>query len=403
MPGLDSPLEPPHQVSLPTPARRSTASRRSPVAIPRRPPPCKKCLVPATPCRRPGFQPRQKAAPGQQECQGPRTERTALPKHQAVAAAARRAHFERAPHPLASAQGLAWAHIDPASSRTATTPWTSWSAHSRGSSCCAVSVVGGAPRAVIAEDNSLVALLGGVLSEEAWLTRCVEPATEACEEAAPHVVRSPEETEKNPGVLLNALIFFELMSSLAMKHLLGYGNRLLSVFCPTAYNPLHDEKRSFLDKKPDLLYPSDSSVFSAATFELGGPHRRSLALGVPHRYIPGAWECPHGPRQIQFAAWGSHHSLGARLRRVLPAGSSILLPTGLNSLLLLLQYAGSGIPRWFRNGQNTDVEFAMKADEEKHAAREERRQAAHADALDAIPLEEELPQEHMLLRFVGTH
>lgn len=97
-----------------------------------------------------------------------------------------------------------------------------------------------------------------------------------------------------------------------------------------------------------------------------------------------------------------------------PAGSSILLPTGLihysfvrvragETRYSVLQYAGSGIPRWFRNGQNTDVEFAMKADEEKHAAREERRQAAHADALDAFPLEEELPQEHMLLRFVGTH
>ncbi|KAJ7029037.1 hypothetical protein C8F04DRAFT_923080, partial [Mycena alexandri] len=153
---------------------------------------------------------------------------------------------------------------------------------------------------------------------------------------------------------------------------------LLSVFCPTAYNTLHNEKRSFLDKKPDLLYPSDSSVFSAATFELGGPHRRSLALGVAHRYLPSAWSVLMALGKFNSRR-GGHvilWELGFVVR--FPAGSSILLPTGLihysfvrvragETRYSVLQYTGSGIPRWFRNGQNTDVEFAMKADEEKHA------------------------------------
>ncbi|KAJ7689749.1 hypothetical protein B0H16DRAFT_1752807 [Mycena metata] len=355
--------------------------------------------------------------------------------HRAAAEAQRHARLEDPPHPLSALRVARGHKFDPALIEDRDYDLDEVVGPDSTFKLCLVTLFGGAPRPVIAADKSLVALLGGYPARPSWRTDVVDPVTNACASVIPRVVRSTEEvglnlpptlhggvgarfnepdTEKSPGIVLNALLFFDLMSTLAMKRLLGYGNRLLQAFCPTAFDELADEKETFLKKIPDAVYPTDSSVYSAITFELGGCHRRTLAVGVPYRFLPGAWSIlqslgnyngRHGGHVILW-------ELGYVVR--FPPGSTILIPTGVihysfvrvrenETRYSVLQYAGSGIPRWFRNGQNTDEAFAIKADEEKHAAREERRKAAHAAILDTFPLEEELPLDHILFPFFGTH
>ncbi|KAJ7749882.1 hypothetical protein B0H16DRAFT_1724770 [Mycena metata] len=273
-----------------------------------------------------------------------------------------------------------------------------------------ISSFGGFPCPIIANDSSLVVLLCGYATNCKWQKRVAAPATQACQNVIPRVIRSPEEismdsaptlhggvgttfneedTEKSPGTVLNSLIFHDLMSSLEMRRLVGYGNRLLQTFFPSAFDALEKQKEWFTEKNPDAIYPSTSSVFSAATFELGGPHRRTIAKGIPHRFLPGA-------SVLSYAS---------------PPGASIIIPTGVihysfvrvrtdETRYSLLQWAGSGITRYLRNGYNTDFEFAQ-ASEEKHAAREERRQSDHAAALDAFPVEADLDDCAMSLPFFG--
>ncbi|KAJ7062988.1 hypothetical protein B0H15DRAFT_794753 [Mycena belliarum] len=206
-----------------------------------------------------------------------------------------------------------------------------------------------------------------------------------------------------------------------MRHLVGFGNRrcgsvellthidlrhsgLLQLYCSAAFSALAAEKKAFLEHDPRALYPSDASVFSAATFELGGPHSRTHPSGTPYRHQAAGWSI--------LTALGSYSSMRGGhiilwdlgLVVSFPVGSSILIPTGLvrysfvtvrpnERRYSLLQWAGSGIPRWFRNGKRSDVEFAVNATREEHVAREERRQAAHAEALDLFPIEAELPDD----------
>ncbi|KAJ7024583.1 hypothetical protein C8F04DRAFT_1192255 [Mycena alexandri] len=295
--------------------------------------------------------------------------------------------------------------------------------------------VGAYPRVIIAEDKSLVGMLGGHSHRNTWHKEVVEPATQACQDTIPHIVRSPEEvahnssptlhggigmtfneepTEKNSSVVLNALIFFELLSFFAMKKLVGYGNRLLQTFCPTAFNALWDEKVLFLENKPDLLYPTSSSVFSALTFELGGHHSRYLAAGHPHRRVPGGWNILTALGKYSPIHGGHIILWEFGFVCCLAPGATVLLPAGVvnysfvrvrphETRYLVIQWAGPGIPRWFRNGYNLDSDFAVKASEEQHRARKERRQLAHSQALDAFPLEEELQQEAMRWRLVDTN
>jgi hypothetical protein len=49
-----------------------------------------------------------------------------------------------------------------------------------------------------------------------------------------------------------------------------------------------------------------------------------------------------------------------------------------------------------------DNEFAANASQEEHEAREMRRLAAHAAALEGFPIEEELSEDAMILPFFGT-
>ncbi|KAJ7034645.1 hypothetical protein C8F04DRAFT_955953, partial [Mycena alexandri] len=166
-----------------------------------------------------------------------------------------------------------------------------------------------------------------------------------------------------------------------------------------------------LEKHPDLLYPSTSSIYSAATFELGGPHRRTVAQGVPHRFVPGALSILTALGKYNPLRGG--HVILWELGFVVcfPPGASIILPTGVihysfvrvrpdETRYSLLQWAGSGIARYLRNGFNFDADFA-KASREKYAAREERRKADHAAAIDTFPLESELDYSAMRLPFFG--
>lgn len=59
------------------------------------------------------------------------------------------------------------------------------------------------PRAIIAEDNSLVGMLGGRSYRNTWREEVVEPATQACQDTIPHIVRSPEEVAHDSSPTLH--------------------------------------------------------------------------------------------------------------------------------------------------------------------------------------------------------
>ncbi|KAJ7735073.1 hypothetical protein DFH07DRAFT_754039 [Mycena maculata] len=158
----------------------------------------------------------------------------------------------------------------------------------------------------------------------------------------------------------------------------------------------------------------DSSVFSAATFELGGPHIRAGASGLHDRYQPNSWSIltalgVYGP------VHGGHIILwDLGLVVSFPAGSSILMPAGVlrysfvkvrdgEHCYSLIQWAGAGIDRWFENGLRMDADFAANASRVLHEQRETRRRRLHEDALETFPIDGELPEEAMIYKFFGTN
>ncbi|KAJ7664350.1 hypothetical protein DFH06DRAFT_897559, partial [Mycena polygramma] len=105
-----------------------------------------------------------------------------------------------------------------------------------------------------------------------------------------------------------------------------------------------------------------SSVFSAATFELGGPHCRNSATGAPPSHQAGTWSIITSLGK--YAALRGGHIILWDLGLVVtfPIGCTILLPTGLvrysfvkvrpgERRYSLVQWAGAGIAHWFRNGR----------------------------------------------------
>ncbi|KAJ7043432.1 hypothetical protein C8F04DRAFT_943278, partial [Mycena alexandri] len=163
----------------------------------------------------------------------------------------------------------------------------------------------------------------------------------------------------------------------------------------------------FLKHDPDALYPSPSSVFSAATLEFG-PHlqetnRRHEAASWSVLLALGNYKHRHGGHVIFW-------DLG--LVVAFPPGSCILIPSGLirysfvkvrphETRYSLMQWAGAGIGRWFQNARCTDIEFAVKATREEHAAREGRRELDQDAALSSFPRESELELNAMQLKFYG--
>ncbi|KAJ7020486.1 hypothetical protein C8F04DRAFT_873380, partial [Mycena alexandri] len=106
------------------------------------------------------------------------------------------------------------------------------------------------------------------------------------------------------------------------------------------------------------------SIFSAATFELGGPHRRTSVTGKPHQYEAQSWSALQALGEYSYQHGG--HIIVWDLGQVIafPPGTTILIPTGLlrysfvkvrpgERRYSLLHWAGSGIARWFRNGRRS--------------------------------------------------
>ncbi|KAJ7016233.1 hypothetical protein C8F04DRAFT_1282113 [Mycena alexandri] len=136
---------------------------------------------------------------------------------------------------------------------------------------------GAMPRPVVC-NKSVVLILGGRACNVDWKTQIVDPATEACDLAKRSVPQSPEDIAAGkPSMLsggvgttfnelktdapqfasvLNTLVFIQLFSGLAIMRLISYGNQLLRIFVPSAFQALETQKQQFLKHDPDALYPS---------------------------------------------------------------------------------------------------------------------------------------------------
>ncbi|KAJ6447644.1 hypothetical protein C8R47DRAFT_918142, partial [Mycena vitilis] len=158
----------------------------------------------------------------------------------------------------------------------------------------------------------------------------------------------------------NALVFFQLFSTLAMKRLAGYGSILLQIYCKAAHSRLQAQKEEFLKRYPEAMYPSDTSVYSAATFDFGAPRRTAK----PNRHEAASWSVLSALGNFSYQKGGHIILWDLGLVITFPAGASILIPTGLvrysfvrvrpgESRYSLLQWAGAGMGRWFENGQRT--------------------------------------------------
>jgi len=233
----------------------------------------------------------------------------------------------------------------------------------------------------------------------------------------------PDRSSPQTPRVLDVLSFFQLFSCLAMERIVAYANcefallcyglltddaeGLLQMYCTAAFLSLQAQKNSFLEYDPLALYPSKASVFSAATFELGGSHGRTSDSGILECYDTGTWSILTALGT--YAPFRGGHAIFWDLGLVVtfPPGSSILIPAGLvrysfvkvrehERRYSLLQWAGAGITRWFRNGHRFDLEFAIHSSSEEHSAREERRRQAHAEAGDAFPQQRDLCEEAMI-------
>ncbi|KAJ7180031.1 hypothetical protein C8R43DRAFT_1117376 [Mycena crocata] len=299
-----------------------------------------------------------------------------------------------------------------------------------------VSWGGGTPRAVFAKDSNgdeqLVLMLGGRCRNCDWLKDVVAPAMRHCEIATSSIQQTEAEKDaKKPptlvgGVghtfneptaapipLLNTLIFSQLLGTMAMKRLLGFGSGLLAAYCTAAFEALKNQKERFLEHDPRALYPTDSSVYSAVSLELGGPHCRGIPQGDPERSEVASWSILTALGK--YSALHGGHIIFWDLGLVVcfPVGASILIPSALvrysfvkvrdhEKRYSILQYAGAGIGRWFQNGKRTDVEFAVNATAEEHAAREQRRVDAHATATQMFPRPEDLDECSLAFPFTGS-
>ncbi|KAJ7601454.1 hypothetical protein DFH06DRAFT_952214, partial [Mycena polygramma] len=112
--------------------------------------------------------------------------------------------------------------------------------------------------------------------------------------------------------------------------------------------------------------------FSAATFEFGGPHQQTAPDGVPNRYDGGSWAVLTALGKYAHKYSGHIILWDLGLVITFPPGTTILLPPSVirysfvkvragEHRYALSQWAGAGIQRWFDNGCNSDLEFAVRA------------------------------------------
>ncbi|KAJ7186911.1 hypothetical protein C8R46DRAFT_879457 [Mycena filopes] len=211
-----------------------------------------------------------------------------------------------------------------------------------------------------------------------------------------------------------------------MRRLVGFGTRkrgdescclvltstfagVLESYCFAAFAALQSQKESFLQEFPDALYPSASSVFSAATVEFSGPHLRA----TNSRHEPTTWSILIALGHYS-ATHGGHIILwDLGLIVGFPSGCCILLPTGLirysfvkvranETRHSIVQWAGPGITRWLQNGKCSDIEFAARASREEHSTREARRELAQDDSMSAFPAEGEFGGRSLDCAFYGA-
>ncbi|KAK6967164.1 hypothetical protein R3P38DRAFT_2589398, partial [Favolaschia claudopus] len=189
---------------------------------------------------------------------------------------------------------------------------------------------------------------------------------------------------------------------------------VLETYCKKSFRLLTAQKRELLNVDPTAYFPCETSQFSAFTFELGGPHRRTNHRGLPHTYEPGSWSILTAFGNYD-PAFGGHvilWDLGWVI--TFAPGDSILLPAGLirysfvavrpgESRYSMLQWAGSGIRRFFENGDQDDTRFAVKSTEEEHQARERLRRETHVEAIKAFPHTATLPTGKLDLSYTGVN
>ncbi|KAF7373695.1 hypothetical protein MSAN_00580500 [Mycena sanguinolenta] len=177
---------------------------------------------------------------------------------------------------------------------------------------------------------------------------------------------------------------------------------LLEMYCNAAFLALQAQKSEFLKYNADAMYPCDSSVFSAATFEFGGPHCRNTPTGAPDRFHAATWSVLTSLGRYVPLSGGHIIFWDLGLVVTFPPGASILIPTGVirysfikfrpgEHRYSLLQWAGTGISRWFQNGHHMDNDFAMQATRVEHEVREALCRSTHNAILDLFPIEGDLP------------
>ncbi|KAK7031323.1 hypothetical protein R3P38DRAFT_3187038 [Favolaschia claudopus] len=285
---------------------------------------------------------------------------------------------------------------------------------------------------VVASDARALLVLAGFGITGDWEEEVLHPLNAACAaEAQALRHRNPdgdpilfsgvghyfneEKPKRYPGSrTLDLLATRSLFSSIPMKRLVSYTNSLLEAYCPTAFSALEDQKTQMLQYDPDAEYPCETSVFSATTLELGGPHYLRTPFGPCGRFDPSTW-CIITSLGIYDCRRGGHiilWDIGWIL--VFPPGASILLPPGLvrysfvevqphESRYLLIQQAGSGIRRFFENGERRDVEFAVEATRAEHVEREVKRRQAHLAAAESFERVDELPLGYCLFPYRGQN
>ncbi|KAJ6542988.1 hypothetical protein B0H19DRAFT_884226, partial [Mycena capillaripes] len=107
------------------------------------------------------------------------------------------------------------------------------------------------------------------------------------------------------------------------------------------------------------------SVFSAVTFEFGGPHLQTTPTGQPDHYEAGTWSVLTALRKYSHLHGGHIILWNLGLVVSFPPGATILIPTGIirysfvkvregDHRYAVLQWAGAGITRWLANRRRTD-------------------------------------------------
>ncbi|KAK6971665.1 hypothetical protein R3P38DRAFT_2537316, partial [Favolaschia claudopus] len=189
---------------------------------------------------------------------------------------------------------------------------------------------------------------------------------------------------------------------------------LLETYCKKAARILKAQKTAMLDHDPKAYFPCETSDFSAITFELGGPHRRTDHRGLPYTFDPSTWAVltalgDYDPtRGGYIILW----DLGWVL--TFAPGDSILIPPGLvrysfvavrpgETRFSMLQWTGAGIKRFFENGEQDDTTFAVTATEQEHVDRELLRRETHIAAIRAFPHSSSLPTGKLDIKYNGLN